>query len=185
MDILKLRFKLIYRDLQLLWQSPKEFIYITLMHSNGKVNINKYDPRGLILAKKIIAQIKTKAPGLKLHLIGSVGLKIAGHKDIDIFAECRPEDFDSYLPKLIAVLGHPGKRRKSFIEWNVNKLNYTIEFVLIDPADSRLKEQLRLFKLLNKPANKRKYEALKITANGIAYYEYDKRRLYFFNQLLK
>ena len=60
--------------------------YLETVPDDQMVEVKPFDPRGLEVAEKIIAEIKELEPDLDIKLIGSLPLRIAGQEDIDISA---------------------------------------------------------------------------------------------------
>ena len=74
--------------------------YLATIPDNQKVAVKPFNPRGLCVAKQIIADIKSVEPDLKVILLGSLPLGISGQEDIDIDAFCikseQPKHFDNF-----------------------------------------------------------------------------------------
>ncbi len=168
----------IYIELLMFLKGPKQYLYLYTYPSDKYVKIKPYDPKVTELGNKLISRIHKLYPKLKIHFFGSAALKIAGQRDIDLFAVSNPKDFDKYLPGLIKILGLPKKRRRNFIEWSLSKNKCDIQFVLVSPNNPMFARNIRAYKLLKK--NKQAYEKLKMESNGDSFRECEKKKLKFF-----
>lgn len=182
---MKINFKIIKRDLMLLLNTPREYLYSFTYPSYKKIIISKYDKRVYQFGRNITKKVNSLLPKLKIHFYGSAALKICGQRDIDLFAECDPKEFDLNIKKLVNIFGKNYKRRNSFVEWNTKVSNIDVEFILIDPKSKMFAVQRDTFKSLKK--NKtylNEYAQIKMNANKLNYREYQRRRLEFFNRIL-
>lgn len=173
------------REMLLLTQTPKEYIYTFTYPANKRIKIEEYDPHVTQVGIKLIKKIQKKLPNLKVCFIGSAALQILGQKDIDLIAESSPKDLEKYLPSLFSILGQPAKKRRKFMEWHVKHDNCTIELIIADPSSNILKVSMATFQLLkNNKKLLRIYEQLKSDSDGLSIREYNKRKLLFFNKIL-
>lgn len=176
-------FKIIRRDLRLLWKSPIEYLYSFTYPHNKYVQIQAYDPKVTEIGKQLVNKIQKIYPYLKVIFIGSAVLGIAGQRDIDlIIVECDPKDFPLYIGGLVSVLGQPVKVKSSFVEWIFNYKRCVVEALLIGKANPISRKTIQTFKRIQKNKNfLREYEKLKLKSNGVSLREYKRRRLEFFN----
>ncbi len=172
------------RDIVLLWNMPIEYLYSFTYSTQKQIKIEPYDPEVTKTGQTMIDQIHAQYPSLKIHFLGSAALKIAGQRDLDLIAECKPHEIDSYLPGITRVIGEPTKRRKNFVEWQFKRGTCKGELLLIDPENPIARKTLDVFYLMAKNKHLIKlYEELKIAANGTTVREYKRRRLAFFLQM--
>lgn len=172
------------RDLLLLWRSPIEYVYSFTYPSNKYVKIYPYDPKITKIGEDIIQQIHTYYPHLDVHFIGSAVFKIAGQRDIDLVIDCKPENFNQYLPGLITVLGSPTKIRTDHVEWTTHKDTCSVDVLLLDKNHPISRKTIEICERIG--ANEkyiRQYEKLKLSSNGVSYREYKRRRIEFFNKI--
>jgi len=175
----------ILSELKLLKQSPKNYLFSFTYPTNKTISIQPYDPKAAVVAEKFIKEIKKKCPTLSVEFLGSAAMKIAGIKDIDLFATAPAADFEKYLPFLTSLFGPYCKRRGSFIEWNVEKKGFHIELSLIDPNVIAYQEAVKLYNLLQKnKALRTQYEKLKLSRHGTSIRNYHVKRMAFFNRVL-
>jgi len=178
--------KLIVRELRIFYQSPKDYLYSFTELKNPKINVRAYNPNTASKAKRVIADIHKLFPNLHTHLVGSTGLHSIGRGDIDLFLESEPYKFRTYLPGLISLFGKPTKIRSRFIEWNSYLYNRRVEVILIDPSTKIFQNQIMQFKILkNNKQLLREYETLKKSSKDISVWEYTRRRMDFFNKMVR
>jgi GrpB-like predicted nucleotidyltransferase (UPF0157 family) len=150
------------------------------------VSIFPYEERGLEIAKTVIDDIYSIEPNLEVFLVGSLPLKIAGQRDIDITSNNSVSNFEIYKTKFENILGIPNKINDSSIVWHFNKGDYEISFYIVDPTKSdQLQRQVQLnnwFK--SNPRLLIEYEKLKLSLNGRPYKFYLERKCEFFNEIL-
>ena len=176
----------ILKDVILLLQSPKDYLYSFTYPTNRFVKIRPYKPSLQTTADKIINKIHKAAPNLKVYFVGSASFHISGQGDIDLVAKSKSKNFNKYLPVLTDIFGNPSKKRSKFIEWHFMYNKYNIELLLADPTSPNFKNELKIYKILKK--NKKllkEYEAIKKSLNGLPVREYIKRRMSFFNKILE
>lgn len=183
-DIIQ-KFQLLKREIDLLWQTPINYLYSYKYPTNKKVIIKSYDPNTRVVGQKIVRKINNIFPELKTHLIGSAVLGIAGQKDVDLFIECDPRKISKYLPKFKKIFGNPLKIKKNFAEWRLSRKNCSVEILLINPNSNMFQMPVKTFKLIQKDKKLiKEYEQIKKKSNGLSLREYQKRRLVFFNRIL-
>lgn len=176
----------LYRDLGLLLRSPRDYLFSFTYPDDQYIKIYPYNPRITQKGRNLVKSISQKLPHLKICFHGSAALGIAGQRDIDIVVNCQPSDFDLYLPALILLFGLPTKRRPNFIEWQFRRNNCDIDITLIDSFHPRSIETIRVYEILKKDKQLlQTYEQLKLSSNGTSVREYKRRRMQFFNQILR
>ena len=79
------------------------------------VMIFPWDERGLEIAQSVINDIHSVEPTLEVFLRGSLPLRIAGQKDIDITSLDVSSNFEIHKLNLEKVLGIPNKINDSSI----------------------------------------------------------------------
>ncbi len=186
MSEIKKRMKRMRRDILLLVQSPREYLFSFVLSSKQKVRIGPYNPLVQKAIQNIIIIIKSQFPTLKIIAAGSSSLKIAGLNDIDLYTVSPKESFHKYILTFTRLFGKPYKIRKNFIEWHFSWKGFPVELSLMDPDTSMCKERLRIFQIFKH--DKRilyEYEKLKKDLNGSSLREYVRGRLEFFNRVLK
>ena len=162
-----------------------ELDYLSKIPENKKVSIKPFDLEGKKIGESIVQKIRNYLPDLEVLFMGSVALKIAGQKDIDIYALANPKDFNKYLPTFEKLFGVPAKQgkyvKKTFIEWKFKKNGYEVEVYLTEPPE----RQIRVFEILK--SNKKllkEYEDLKLSFDGKSYKDYQKAKYEFYNNIL-
>lgn len=150
------------------------------------VIIFPYEKRGLEIAQTVINDIHSVEPNLKAFLMGSLPLKIAGQRDIDITSNDSVSNFEIYKTKFKKELGMPSKINDSSIVWHFSKGGYEISFYIVDPEKSdQLQRQMQMNNLFeNNPALLTQYEKLKLSLNGRPYRFYLEKKYEFFNEVL-
>lgn len=158
--------------------------YLTTIPDDKKITLKPFNPKGLEVAAKIIADIKAVEPDLGVLHMGASALGISGQGDIDLYILCNQEDFDTYLPLLEKIFG----RKVSGIsinKWNLNIDGFEIEIYLADPKTPSMKEQIDVFKKLkNNKELLGEYESIKSSASNLSFREYMRRKYEFFNKIL-
>lgn len=151
------------------------------------VEIFPWENRGLDIAKSVIDSIKSSDSKLKVFLRGSVPLKIAGQRDIDLTCNDLASTFENHIEKLKKVLGVPSKQNDSSIVWHFFKDGYEISFYVVDPTKSdQLDRQTKMYSLFkNNHVLLSEYEKLKLSLNGVSYKTYTEEKYIFFNQILE
>lgn len=174
------------RNTILLVTCPREFLYSFKLPTEKKVQIIPYDPNMQKVAVEILQKLTTSLPGLSIHFVGSAALGIAGMKDLDFVIEGLRSDFPIYVPILINSFGMPIKHKVNFVEWKLKWRKYTLELLLIDPANKRLQLEMEAYKKLQQNKKYRlEYEQLKLNANDVSLREYQRRKLEFYRNRLK
>lgn len=182
---LKSLYHYILRDLFIMMSGPVEYLY-TFQNSRTKtVTIRPFDPRvkklGLELKKELVKTLGIET----IHFFGSAALEIAGQKDVDIFVEVSKVNFERYEKMISKLYGKPAKVLPELIEWHFDRHDTAVQVVLIDAKSYLLGLQKVTFRELSKEHNRKEYEKLKNTSDGVTVFEYEKRRLAFFNKILK
>lgn len=162
---------------RLFYKDPISYIWLYTYSKEQKVVISPYDPKAKAYGQALIKEINTIFPDLKIHFLGSTALEIPGQNDLDFYIEYPYRDFNNIVPQLSTILGEPNKKRRKFIEWIVEKNNFHIELVLIDPDCQRLKNSLQTFEKLY--TYRKAYAVLKNACNGMSEREYAKHKLIF------
>lgn len=173
-------------EVKLFWDSPREYLYLFRYPTHVLVALQQYDPSVTQLGFALLETVQYNAPELAIHFIGSAVLGIYGKKDIDLYAESKPEDMGKYRMVLQSLFGPPVKVRHDFVEWSFTKNECDINLVLADPLSHVFTEPMRTFEVLkDNPRYIEEYEQLKIDYNGKSVREYHKARLKFFNRILR
>jgi GrpB-like predicted nucleotidyltransferase (UPF0157 family) len=173
------------RNLKLLIDSPKDFLFSCMYSDSEKVYQKKYNPRAKIAAENLITKLKRITPEVYFYLIGSTGLEIDGVGDIDMFATTG-DDLKRISTKYQELMGKPSKARRSFIKWNFKHMGFNVEFFLCRPSYKRFQRQIQLYNLLkSNPDYLREYVSLKENISGYSAKEYVRQRMCFFNRILK
>lgn len=174
------------KNLHRLWNTCKEQLYLLMYSSSDTVTIEPYDPKSRAQANALIAKIGAIAPELRVHLIGSVSMGIAGQRDIDIFIEGRPAEFSRYQAKFAPLLGIPTRKKKEYLEWKFEEDGWEIDILLIDPTSEKFKSQTEVVWVIqNNPALLTEYEALKLSHNGVSMREYERAKHSFLERVRK
>lgn len=172
------------REVELLLRSPREYLYSYTYPKTETITILPYDAQVTRIGEEFKEEINRRLPDLQVYFAGSAALRIAGRRDIDLFAAGSGKQFHYYANELKKILGKPEKVRRHFIEWQVRRNGCVIEFLLSDPRRKQFQEPLSAYALLKK--NKRlreEYERMKLASNGLSLREYTKRRMSFFNKI--
>lgn len=150
------------------------------------VIIFPWEERGLEIAQAVIDDIHSVEPTLEVFLMGSLPLKIAGQRDIDITSNDFASNFEIHKMKFKKVLGMPSKINDSSIVWHFTRVNYEVSFYIIDPEKSdQLQRQKQMNDLFKKsPTLLAKYEQLKLSLNNSSYKFYLEKKYEFFNKVL-
>lgn len=173
------------RDIKLLKADPKAFLYSFTFPTDKYVHILPFDRNINENGKNLVNKIHNAHPDLVVHFVGSASLKIAGHKDIDLLAECDPKDFEKYIPVLVKIFGKEYKRRNQFVEWHTKYKGSDVQLMLIDPKHRTFKDLMAMYKLFK--TNKQlltRYKNIKNECEGKSLREYKRRRMEFFNQVM-
>lgn len=170
----------------MLTENQKKFLdFLPPEKSNRIVRVEPWDPRGLMLASQIVEDIQKAVPDLEILLGGSVPLKIAGEKDIDITVYCPKSEQAKYTPHLARLLGPHTSEGQSHTGWAFEKDGYNATVYLSDPRSPNTIEQKQVHLLLaSRPDLAREYEQVKLAMNGKTYKEYQSAKYDFFNRIL-
>ena len=142
-----------------------------------------YDKRVKEKGEKIIKNIQKEFPDLEIFFVGSVALEIDGLRDIDIYCVCN--DIRRYEEKFVIWFGMPTKRREHFADWHFGEKNYNVDLTLTDKTDKRHQRNIEIYRILSR--NKKlllEYSDLKASLNDATEFEYNRKRLIFFNRIL-
>lgn len=170
-----------YQRLSARWWRLKSMVYLLENSSTEKVVISPFDPEGKRLADKFIKEISHALPDHSTHLIGSVGLGIAGRRDIDIFIECPPHSFTLATEKLQPLFGEPDTRKAQYREWRKEQEGWEVDILLIDPQSEKFKYQTGVvWRMQRDPVLLREYEQLKYSLNGKSERDYEREKQKFF-----
>jgi GrpB-like predicted nucleotidyltransferase (UPF0157 family) len=122
---------------------------------------------------------------LEVFHTGAAALKISGKNDLDFSILGVPEDFDSYLPALINVLGEPQKRGWGNVRWEITRDGFPVDVHLTNKNSPGWKEHHKVFELLrDDPRLRGEYQILKEQSNGVSLREYQRRKYEFYNKIL-
>lgn len=172
------------KNLHQLWNTFKKQIYLLMYSSSDTVTIEPFDPKGRAHANALMAKIGAIAPELRVHLIGSVSMGIAGQRDIDIFIEGRPAEFARYQAEFAPMLGIPTRKKKDYLEWEFEENGWEVDILLIDPTSEKFKSQTEVvWAIQNNLAWLTEYEALKLSHNGVSMREYERAKHQFFERI--
>jgi predicted nucleotidyltransferase len=175
----------IKRDLKLLVESPREYLFSFTYPDDDKIVIRPYDPAVTKLGESLVEKIHKSSPNLKVYFYGSAALKVSGQRDVDIMVECLPRELPRYLPRLKKIFGEPTKKRREFVEWHRKMEGCSLDLMIINPNHIVFREILKVYEALKNDQNLlKKYEDLKIFCNGVSSREYKRRRLEFFHQMM-
>src|SRR3989344_4596754 len=150
------------------------------------VMIFPWDKKGLEIAQSVIDNIHSAEPDLEVFLRGSLPLKIAGQKDIDLTSIDSVSSFELHKLKLEEVLGTQSKINDNSLVWHFVKEGYEVSFYIVDPEKSaQLQRQTRMDDLFkNNPTLLAQYEQLKLSLNNKPYRFYLESKYEFFNKIL-
>ena len=165
--------------------TPNQERYLSKISDDQKMVVLPWDPHGLDIAQNVIDDIKSILPNNEVLFIGSLPLKIAGQKDIDLSVLSPASDFPLHQPKLEEKFGKPDKLGVTSIGWHFQREGWDVGIYLTDPISSQVQEQIDIFNLLkNNPDLLKEYEQIKIDAKDQPYKEYQRRKYEFYNRLL-
>lgn len=165
--------------------TPNQQKYLSSVPENTSVSVYPWDATGLEIAKELISEIGSVLPNNEVMFIGSLPLKIAGQKDIDLSVLSPADDFPRCQPKLEKKFGKPDKVGATSIGWRFDRQGWEVEIYLTDPLSSELKEQLDVFNTLKANSGLLKeYEKIKLDNANKPYKEYQKKKYEFYNQIL-
>jgi hypothetical protein len=175
-----------YRDLLLLIQSPKDYLYSFSYSPYKKISIGKYNPISNKIAEEIINEIRNQIPEVKIYFVGSSSLHIMGAKDIDIMIEATTASYGNYFKILSSYFGNPTKKRAQFSEWKIKRKGYIIEINLHNTKSPLLKRKIHTFMVLKQNKDLLTwYKCLKKNSINVSLREYDRRKMEFFNMISK
>ena len=159
--------------------------YLETVPDDQMVEVKPFDPRGLEVAEKIIAEIKELEPDLDIKLIGSLPLRIAGQEDIDISAYCIKSEQPKHVESFKKLFGEPTRQTGNSIAWDFERDGFSASVWLTDPTVETTKVQLEVFNILkSNPELLKEYERIKIEAKDLPYKEYQRRKYEFYHRIL-
>lgn len=173
------------RELYLLYSSPWQYLFLYQNSKTETVSIKPFNPEVKKSGLAIVKKLQSKLSGVTIHFVGSAALEISGQNDIDILVEAPKQIHASTLKLLESLYGRPTNVFDDFSEWCFTYMGNEVQLVLVLPTSKLLNEQIITFRMLSKPEVKKAYENLKVKANGVSKYEYEKRRIEFFNKVMK
>ena len=162
-----------------------EIKYLSTISKFKIVSVLPYDPRTGEIAESLIGRIKNIFPDAELLFLGAAALGIAGQNDIDLHILSSPDKFSTYLKDLTEMFGKPKHSDCNFVEWNFQIDGFDIELYISDPSSAGMLRQMQVFTVLRKNSDLRnEYEQLKLSFVGKSYYDYQKAKYEFFNEIL-
>lgn len=165
--------------------TPNQERYLSKISDGQMVKVFPWNKDGLVIAEKVIDEIKAVAPGNEIIFIGSLPLGIAGQKDIDLSVLSSAIDFPRLQPLLEEKFGKPDKLGVTSIGWHFNREGWEVGIYLTDPKTSSVQEQIDIFNLLkNDPVLLKEYEQIKLDSAHKTYKEYQIKKYEFFNRVL-
>lgn len=166
--------------------TPNQEKYLLNFSDNEMMTIVPWEPRGLNIAQTVINEINSATPGLEVIFIGSLPLRIAGQRDIDLSILSPAQDFPIHQAKLEKKIGKPNVIDQTSIGWHFRREDYGVSVYLTDPITSQVQEQIDVFNLLkNDPSLLKEYEQIKLESADKPYKEYQRRKYEFFNRVLE
>src|SRR4051812_32692749 len=78
--------------------TPNQERYLSKIPDDQKVKVLPWNFHGFDIAKEVIGEIKSALPNNEVVFIGSLPLKIAGQKDIDLSVISPSKDFRLHQP---------------------------------------------------------------------------------------
>lgn len=179
-------FNMLKRDLYIILNDPREYVYSFVSSPVKKIKLYQYDPKSQILFKRIKKKIIKNFPELDVHLYGSSDLKILGEKDVDIFVISKSRDVSKYISKLNKLFGKSAKIKDEYVEWVFSKDSFIVELTLVYSGNKLYKKQIERYEALKRnPVFIKQYETLKSISNGLPIREYHKNKLHFLISLSK
>jgi len=158
--------------------------YLSSLPDGRIVVVKPFDPKVKEVANRIINQLKTALPELKIHFGGAAALGIAGQNDIDINILTTPEEYDRHSPIIETIFGEP-KIHGTSIKWEFVKDGFDVELYLTDKNLPSLQDQIRVFEILSQNKTLRdQYEQIKMPYGPIDFKEYMRKKYAFFNKIL-
>jgi len=166
--------------------TEKQVKYIATIPESRKAKITPFDSKSLLVAQEMVEKIKFVVPDLEVNLFGSLALRIAGEKDVDISIYCESAKYYQYFDSLVKIFGKPNRELEHAIKWQFMEKEHNYDINLIDPGADFAKRNARAFDILkNNPALLHEYEELKWQFHGKSYRQYQTAKFEFFNKLLK
>jgi GrpB-like predicted nucleotidyltransferase (UPF0157 family) len=171
--------------LQLYFEFFIDYLYSFTISNTETITLLPYNPHLKKIATKVINQIHTEKPDLKVELLGSTAFEIEGQYDIDMVAECEPSQLKTYLPALKKILGKPHKKRAYFVEWLLTIEDCSIEFCLMDPSSYKYQKRMLIYRTIkNSTKLIEEYRDLKLRLNGSSLRMYEQERQKFFLKII-
>ncbi len=167
-----------------IWHTLKKRLASLRESTVETVEVFPFDPRSREIADILIGELAALVPDHPIHLLGSVGMGIAGRKDIDIFIECPPAEFAACANRLAERFGAPFMERADFIEWKLVRGGYEADILVIDPTS--LKFQLQAYvvwTIQHDPVLLKRYEELKLSFQGAPIRAYEAAKKDFFDEV--
>ena len=159
--------------------------YLATIPDDQRMTVKPFNPKGLELVDRIIADIKSAEPDLEVVCLGSLPLKIAGQEDIDISVFCIKEEQPKHLDNFKKLFGEPTRKGTNSIGWDFQKEGFSVSVWLPDPTVETTRAQVKVFNMLkNNPELLKEYEEIKLSAKGLTYKEYQIRKYEFYNKIL-
>ena len=157
------------------------------LNDTDKINIIPYDPKTKIIFNVIKKDLLKILGNTRMSHRGSTALKIFGQGEVDLYIPVSEKYFNKYLKKLINSLGQPKSlytfKRVRFVKYLDN---IKVEIFLINKNDNNWKQIIKFEKYLKQNLEAlKKYERIKINANGLSTKKYYTAKLTFLNQILK
>jgi len=160
--------------------------YLETISDSTAVVIQPWDPKTELVAKKLMNDMRSAVPDLEVFHTGAAALKISGKNDLDFSILAVPEDFDSYLPTLIKMLGEPQKRGWENVRWEITRDGFPVDIHLTNKDSLGWKEHRKVFELLrDDPQLLEEYRILKERSAGVSLREYQRRKYEFYNVIVK
>jgi len=163
---------------------PDQEKYLLTIPEDKIVRIQAFDPKVRVVAQKLIDQITSQFPDVKVFYIGASPLGIAGQNDIDlnILSEHK---FDVYAEEFKKIFGEPVRANERRLRWELQRDGFDIELYLKKDIDEVFQEQITVFELLKGDSSLREeYERIKLDSDGLPFREYMRRKYEFFNRIL-
>src|SRR3989344_1156868 len=149
--------------------------YLNKLPDDIKMTVKEFNPAGLVIADKIINEIKLIEPSLEVMLLGSLPLRIAGQEDIDISVFCEKIKQPEHVASFKKIFGEPTRQGTNSIGWDFVKAGFSVSVWLTDPNVETTKAQVKIFNILkNDPALLKQYERIKIESKNLSYKEYQR-----------
>jgi GrpB-like predicted nucleotidyltransferase (UPF0157 family) len=157
--------------------------YLLKIPEDKVVKIVPHDPAIFSIVEGIKARLQGIVD-LEVRFMGASALGISGQGDIDLYILCPETQYNNYIAKVESVFG-ARKAGISTNKWEFIEDGHEVEMYLTDPTTPSMREQIRVFELLqNHPDLRKEYELLKVAADGQSFREYMRRKYEFFNKVL-